>query len=416
MREIIGSFLAVIGMLVFGFVLYVVSFVPSLMRVGVITTIAPKCTSPQHVPANVGKLIAADLRQPGDGSAFSTTSREAWVEQTVTRLNSETDSVRDLVVFAHGFRTGFGEATCAGENLRAALAGLPSYAASGGPDVFVFGWPGEFSIVSFGSARENATRAGHYLGGVLRGLKNRRIILVAHSLGAEVVMTAAGDLPDPAPAPQLAGMLLVEGAIPAVSIRKWRSTFTETYPRTDMENAAQGKPLGKPYVETEEGEPGRFVAAARRAAHLVVTTAGDDGTLGSAFKLNETFLPSDRKGPIIPGEVGDDTGNNITAQAIGIPFPTGAIHRHHEDLLPDLDIREKSDAKLPKIFPTNAWKVMTADDWDFEFKVEHASYHEIRLGGHWWRVLYDWHGVMNDEVVRHRILTESWAFFSGRAN
>ena len=201
-----------------------------------------------------------------------------------------------------------------------------------------------------------------------------------------------------------------------MSVRSWRSTFTETNPSADLENAMQGKPEGKPFVETRKGKPGRFVPAAARATHLVATTAGGDVTLGSAFKINEMFWGSDRSGPSIPVEVGDDAGNWINALAIGTPFPTGTLHRHVETLLPDLEPDKHSDSSLPDFRPTDPSKVSVADDWDFDFQVEHPSYHEIRLGGAWWRLLYDWHGVMNDKAVRHRILTESWAFFSGQAN
>jgi pimeloyl-ACP methyl ester carboxylesterase len=415
MRAILRSFLAVIGMLVLGVLLHIVSFAFGIVGVGITNELASSCTPPQSVPTTAGKLVAIDLRQPSDGSLFESVPREAWIDQTVAKLAKETDPARDLVVYVHGFRTNFAEATCAGENLRADLAGLPEYDASGGPDVFVFGWPSEFSLIFFQWARENADRAGHYLGGVLQQLKNRRVFLVSHSLGAEVIMTAAGDLPEPASTPPLAGMLLVEGAITALSIRSWQSTLTETSPHTDLENAMHGKPPSKAFVETQGGK-GRFIEAAARAAHLAVTTAGGDGVLASPFKLNETLLPPDKNDPIIPGEVGDDTGNWIAAQAIGIPFPTSGIRRHFEKLLPDGELHKQSKFNLPEIFPTDPWKVMYADDWYYEFKVEHPSFHEIPLTADWWKILYDWHGVMNDKAFRPRILTESWAFFTGQTN
>jgi pimeloyl-ACP methyl ester carboxylesterase len=416
MRPAFWSFVLVIGMVIASFVLYVVSFIPGIVDVGITDGLAATCTPPESFPASAGNLVAADLREAGNPTRFINLPREAWVEQRMAELASETKSNRDLVVYVHGFRTSFTVAKCAGNNLRADLAGLPSYATSGGPDIFVLGWPGEFSVLSFGSAKENAIRAGHYLASVLEQVKNRRIILVSHSLGAEVVMTAAGDLPEPVPTPPLAGILLVEGAIPALSIRSWRSVLTETYPRTDAENAMEGKPPKAAFVEIQTGV-GRFVSAATRASHLVVTTAGGDSVLANPFKLHETFLSSDKDRLMTPGEIGDDAGNWISAQAIGIPFRTGGIHRHYEQLVPDLELHEHSKFDdLPKIFPTDPWKVMNADDWDYEFKVEHPSYHEIPLSGDWWRLFKDWHGVMNDEVIRRRILSESWAFFDGKSS
>jgi pimeloyl-ACP methyl ester carboxylesterase len=428
MRVILVSFFAIIFMLAFSFVLFIVSYVPAGLRLAAITATAQSCTPPQHVPANAGKLVVADLRQPGNGTLFPAAPREAWIDKTIAKLRSETDSTRDLVVFAHGFRTSVMGASCAGEVLRTELAGLPAYALTDGPDIFVFGWPGEFWPWQFPAARDNAARAGLYLSGVLQGLTGRRVILVAHSLGAEVVMTSAADLPEHDRTPPLAGMLLIEGAIPAVSIRNWRSTFTETHPRADLENLIHHNAQSPPYVETSVGG-GRFVPAAAKAAHLVVTTAGADIPLADAFALNERFLPSDRNGPIIPA---DRAGNQIEALAIGTPFPSGKIHRHFEEvlLLPDLqkDFAPVGQfrphlppvtAPVTSLFddrPTDPSQVLSSDDWDFEFQVEHLSYHEIRLGGQWSRLLYDWHGVMNDEIMRHRILSESWAFFTGQAN
>ena len=415
MRAVFWSFATVIGMLAIAALIHLISVAPGIVGGITISELAPGCKPPDRVRASAGKLVAIDLREPGDGTRFVNVTPEAWAEQTISKLNSETNSARDLVVYVHGFRTSFPEARCAGENLQADLAWLPSYADSGGPDIFVFGWPGEFIL--FGSAQANAVRAGHYLGNALERLKNRRVILVSHSLGAEVVMTAAGDLPEPSPTPPLAGILLVEGAIPALSIRNWRSTLTETHPFIDYENAAHGKPPSEAFVETKSGE-GRFVAAAARAAHLVVTAAAGDAVLSGLFAEHEKFVPSDSKRPIIFAEAGDDATGWITAQAVGIPFRTDPIDSHFEEPLPELTLPKQHSKfdDLPKIYLRDPTKVMNADDFKYEFNVVHPSYLEIPLSGEWWKILYDWHGVMNDEVVRRRILSDSWAFFNGQTN
>ena len=405
LERIFFALLSVTLMFALGLVFFVVTYVPAGLRLGAIMEMAPGCVPPQHVPANAGKLIVADLRQPGSGSRFSATPREAWIDKTTAKLRTETGSTRDLVVFAHGFLTGIVDATCAGEVLRTELAGLPAYAASDGPDIFVFGWPGELHLWQFAAARDNAALAGLYLSGVLQGLTGRRVILVAHSLGAEVVMTAAADLAKHDGTPSLAGMLLIEGAIPAVSIRDWRETFTETHLL---------EPERPPFVETSVGS-GRFVAAAAKAAHLVVTIAGGDIPLADAFALDETFRPSDQNRPMVVPENGPV---GIDAQAIGTPFPTGKIFRHAEDVLHTARQDSWQSGSSLGYHPYEPKDVVvTSYDWVYEFQVQHPSYHEIRLDrGQWWRLLYDWHGVMNDEIVRHRILSESWAIFTGQAN
>jgi hypothetical protein len=115
LQRIFSAFLSVILMFSLGFVFLVVMYIPAGLRLGVIMEMTPGCMPPKQVPANAGKLIVADLRQPGSGSRFSATPREAWIDKTTVKLRSETGSTRDLVVFAHGFLTGIVDATCAGE-------------------------------------------------------------------------------------------------------------------------------------------------------------------------------------------------------------------------------------------------------------------------------------------------------------
>lgn len=121
-------------------------------------------------------------------------------------------------------------------------------------------------------------------------------------------------------------------------------------------------------------------------------------------------------------QIGDSAGNAVGVQAIGYPFPTGEIYRSYEQVLPDPKKRyephiRQFGAEIPDLRPTDPSRVLSRSEWVFEFHVPHPSYHEIRLDrGQWWKLLYDWHGVMNDAVMRHRILRESWAVFTGQVN
>lgn len=415
-RAIFVALLAVFIPLALAFVVLIVSNVPAGLRLAAMMATAKRCTPPEHVPANAGKLLVADLRLSGDGSRFSTTPYDAWLSETLARIRSETNSTRDLVVYVHGFRSDLASATCTGDVLRAELAALPAYVHGTGPDIFVFAWPGEFSPWQFTAAQSNATHAGPYLGDVLKGLAGRRIILVAHSLGSNVAMVAMTRLPATDGVPPVAGMLLIQGAIPAVSIRTWHSTYTLTHPSAELYDLRAGKQSNPPYVETAEGA-GQFVAAAAKAAHLVVTTAGADIPLGNAFSINETFAPSDRNRPMIMPERGDSAGNGIDAQAIGTPFPSGRVTRFYDEVLPDPLNNSKFDPQvgpqIPDMRPTDPSRVLNHNVWEFEFRVPHRSYHEIRLDrGQWYRVLYDWHSVMIDQAIRERILRESWAVFN----
>src|SRR5262245_33970899 len=143
MRNLAVGFLAVFGLLALSFLVVILSNVPAGLRLAVIMATAAGCTPPERFPANVGKRVVADLRQPGNGSHFSTTPVDTWIGQTVAQLNAATDPTRDLVVYVHGFSTSISDATCAADVLRAELAALPVYAAGSGPNILVLGWPGE---------------------------------------------------------------------------------------------------------------------------------------------------------------------------------------------------------------------------------------------------------------------------------
>ena len=136
-----------------------------------------------------------------------------------------------------------------------------------------------------------------------------------------------------------------------------------------------------------------------------MTIAGGDIPLADAFALDETFRPSDQNRPMVLPEYGPV---GIDAQAIGTPFPTGKIFRHAQEVLHN--VRPSGSWQSGPSLHDEGDVVVTSYNWVYEFQVQHPSYHEIRLDrGQWWRLLYDWHGVMNDGIVRHRILSESWA-------
>ncbi len=420
MRPVLYAVLAVFGLLALSIAVNILANVPTGLRLAAITAMAESCMPPERFPGNAGKRVDVELRQEGSGTDFTATPIDTWVGDTSAKLRSETDPARDLVVYVHGFHTGMRDATCMGDVLRAELAGLPAYSAGEGPDILVIGWPGEFSAWKFTSAQDNATGAGRYLTGVLQALNERRVILIAHSLGAGVAMTALDGLTEGS-APPLAGLLLIQGAIPAVSIRNWRLTLHVTFPAAELDDIRAGKPLRSPIEETASGR-GSFVTAAAKAEHFVVTIAGADIPLKNAFALSETFIPFDKNRPLIPPQIGEMIGDAVEVGAIGSPFPTGKIYRTYDQVMPgpvnQFDPhRREIGANIPSLKQPDDSRVMSRSKWVFEFDVPHRSYHELRLDeGQWWRLLHDWHGVMTNAEARHRILSESWAIFTATPN
>ena len=388
-----------------------------MSRFAGITAFAEACIPPDQFPKSVGNLIVEDIRSNDDPTRFSNVRFEDLVKRASDNVAVRTGQDRDVVIYVHGFQTSLAEAECIGSVLRNELANVASYSGSVGPDVFVFGWPGEHGPFQFSEAQDSASRAGEYLAGILRRLPERRIILVAHSLGAAVVMRAAAGLPTEDGFPPLAGILLVEGAIPATSLRSWRSTYKLTHPAAEMGDLAMGVTPPPPYIEVASGR-GVFVGAAVNAEHLVFTTAGDDIPLSNWFVIDEIFRPSTSSGPIIPPAEGGGFTDRIDRIAIGTPFPDDRIYRSYEEVMPDPlenTIRNEFDARseLPSLRPTDPTRVLSRSEWTFEFHVPHPSHHEIRLDeGQWWRFFFDWHGVLKNPVVRNLILDESWRVFN----
>jgi hypothetical protein len=97
------------------------------------------------------------------------------------------------------------------------------------------------------------------------------VILLAHSLGAAVVMETLRS------GRTVRVAVLVQGAIPATSILTWEYEIERTFPATDLNDLAKGRPIRDPLRE-EGTERGCFVAAPMNADRMIVTTSSQDLT------------------------------------------------------------------------------------------------------------------------------------------
>ena len=111
---------------------------------------------------------------------------ESFAPQLATHLSGRVGSNRDVLVFVHGFNTTLDEA-------RFRLAQLVTDGRFGGVPV-LFTWPSTNSVLSYVSARENATISRDALSKLLQDVSRTpgvgRIHVLAHSMGAWLSMEA----------------------------------------------------------------------------------------------------------------------------------------------------------------------------------------------------------------------------------
>lgn len=111
---------------------------------------------------------------------------DAFTQQLATHLSGRVGSNRDVLVFVHGFNTTLDEA-------RFRLAQLTADGRFGGVPV-LFTWPSTNSVLSYVTARENATISRDALTKLLTDISRTpgvgRIHVLAHSMGAWLSMEA----------------------------------------------------------------------------------------------------------------------------------------------------------------------------------------------------------------------------------
>ena len=402
---------AVLFLAVFGLVATLALKLPVVLQMEVTRRLAPDCEPPSEsdLPANVGRRVVLDVRENGSGDTLISTALSDWVPMAMSRI-APPGRVRDLVFYAHGFNTNVTDASCVGQVLRADLAQLPQYRQQDGPDVVVFSWPGEFGIFGFSKAQGSATRAARYLASVIREMSGRRIYLVGHSLGSKVVMEAVSALGSAADAHPVDGILLVEGAIPATSVRTWKSAFTASFP------TAQALGLNaKPIVEEDSGT-GEYVAAAALAAHVVITTARWDTVLGQAYSLDELFAPDSPNRPKVPASVGIAPRTLPQTRAIGSPFPSSPVYVRHEHKMNDPNRYVPGNypggqQSLPPYRPVDSFNTYQVSEWKFVFSVPHTSFHEFQTDKWWWGPFRYRHAPLHEPLVRRDVLTRAWAIY-----
>lgn len=151
-------------------------------------SLATVSVPPAHEP---GGLETASFGAPNRRSDFAVVGRrsldpEAFRNEIATHLSGRVGSNRDVLVFVHGFNTGFDEA-------RFRLAQIVTDGGFNGVPV-LFTWPSKGSLFGYASDREAATASRDALERLLRDLAALpdvgKVHVLAHSMGAWLAMEA----------------------------------------------------------------------------------------------------------------------------------------------------------------------------------------------------------------------------------
>ncbi len=143
---------------------------------------------PDH---QIGQLERPSLGAPDPAKHFALMRRRAldesaFLAELASHLSGRVGSNRDVLVYVHGFNTGYDEA-------RFRLAQIVEDGRFGGVPV-LFTWPSTNNLLDYGAAKENATISRDALAKLIRQLIGTpdvgRVHILAHSMGAWLTMEA----------------------------------------------------------------------------------------------------------------------------------------------------------------------------------------------------------------------------------
>ncbi|WP_234903070.1 alpha/beta fold hydrolase [Ensifer adhaerens] len=409
-----------IGVFIFGVLL---PFNLDVVKFAIVQVLSSPCRLPEGASASIGGIVSLDLRHVGSGTAFITATPQEWLTTNSKMLAPLRAGPSDLIIYVHGFRTSMGDATCAAKAVAMDLSKRRHSANSPRPDVLVFGWPGQTEARHFSRAQASATHAAKYLAELLRQLRHRKVILIGHSLGAEVVMGAMSRLPQTVEqANTFRAVILIQGAIPIASLRTWSYEISVRYPAAEVHDRLAGREPPPPHIDKGTGS-GCYVGAALMARELIVTHSSDDITLSRMYATDEIFLPGLCQGPYLFPVEGKSVRSLSQTVAIGLGLARAqmlSIHRvpvpeNPTELAGRFSEHADPDKPIQALRPLDDSQVQLERTEVYNFEIAHPSYHEIdlhRLSG--WRPFFDWHSPLNYPTMRADLLERIWRILEQR--
>lgn len=258
---------------------------------------------------------------------------------------------------------------------------------------FVFLWRGDLGARRFSLAQKAADISSKSLADFIVKLSaefpSAKTVVIAHSLGAHVALEALKELCESKKNTVIVdSVVLVEGAVLAISLYKW--TVTDILSQ-------------RGYVEHNSG---RYANDIRCAGHLLYTISEKDTTLLSWFQRDETWIPTPRTPgtlPVMPWSSDPTVG----ISAIGSPFNTGdKLESIEETRIPDeFGERGKSPEKVGRLSMPKLAALFKFTDW----RIDHPNVEALNIseGEEKRPAIVDWHSPIFDEAGLN-ILENIW--------
>ena len=208
-----------------------------------------------------------------------------------------------------------------------------------------------------------------FLGAVARQAPGARIVVLTHSLGAEVVLEALRGMQEAHERAAVDNLILVQGAVPAHSVYQW----TVKYQQIPSGPSEQMKP------EQVDQCTGRYAGAIRIARQFVYTFSANDQVLANEwdlgpFRVNEFLLPQTQpcELPVLIGS----GGMVLRVQALGSPFDTG----DRTEMLPPPKIFEPPAEGAKKLAPSPIQVLPPAMVFHYNnFKIDHPNVERLDI-------------------------------------
>lgn len=362
--------------------------------------------------ANVRTFFSANGRISNDVDPV------AWSRRFLSQFVEKGTSGRDVIIYVHGYHTEFARLLILSRHIHSSIKDLERYETQRPEPLYVhFAWPGDFSLVRFSSAQNAASGSAQFLHALLDQLAStpgiERTIVIAHSLGAHVTMEAlyvayAAGTRDPI----MDALVLVQGAIPAVSIRSWRSEIETRFPSLEVYSLVYDDiEWPEPITTTYESGFGRYYFSSRLAKQLIVTTARWDESLRTWFAVDELHAPFERSRPNtmpVPGRIFPD--GEVKVMAIGTPFPDNPVYDIWQPVKHPMADWRRSDRwdefdRRIELQP-DPTEILLQSKVKYDFEIGHPNFHHVPL-----ELLIrptEWHSPLADEESRKDLLDEIW--------
>lgn len=205
------------------------------------------------------------------------------------------DHPQVIVIYVHGYKTPPLQALKHGNSLWELLmisndrlrATIKTISPNEALAFFTFLWRGDLGTTRFSAAQKAADVSSKSLADVIvqlsRETTKAKTVIIAHSLGAHVVLEALKKLYESSNTGVLVdSLVLVQGAVCATSLYKW--TVTDII-------------IERKYVEYNCG---RYANSIQCAGHLLYTISEKDKTLLKWFKFDEKLMPSHYERSTLP--------------------------------------------------------------------------------------------------------------------